>query len=83
MQEQVSVEVGVPAFDFGEIWEGWQSHQQMVHPLLVSFAIAMRTKRGEGMCTVWPKVTVKLTYSSFFFFFCAHSTPEDQFTLKR
>lgn len=35
MQEQVARETGIPAFDFGEIWEGWQSHQQMVHPLLV------------------------------------------------
>lgn len=35
MQEQVAHETGIPAFDFGEIWEGWQSHQQMVHPLLV------------------------------------------------
>ncbi|ORY41111.1 hypothetical protein BCR35DRAFT_311378 [Leucosporidium creatinivorum] len=34
MQEQVARETGIPAFDFGEIWEGWQSHQQMVHPLL-------------------------------------------------
>lgn len=39
MQEQVAHETGIPAFDFGEIWEGWQSHQQMVHPLLVSFWI--------------------------------------------
>ena len=34
MQEQVSISEGIPSFDFGEMWEGWQSHQQMVHPLL-------------------------------------------------
>jgi hypothetical protein len=34
MQEQTSISLGIPAFDFGDIWEGWQSHQQMVHPLL-------------------------------------------------
>ncbi|GAA6063029.1 hypothetical protein JCM10212_001008 [Sporobolomyces blumeae] len=32
MQDQVARDVGVPAFDFGELWEGWQSRQQMVHP---------------------------------------------------
>lgn len=36
MQEQVAISAGIPSFDFGEIWEGWQSHQQMVHPLIVS-----------------------------------------------
>jgi hypothetical protein len=35
MQEQVARDEGIPAFDFGDIWEGWQSHQQMVHPLIV------------------------------------------------
>ncbi|KAM0746927.1 hypothetical protein T439DRAFT_329199 [Meredithblackwellia eburnea MCA 4105] len=34
MQEQVAHNVGVPSFDFGEIWEGWQGFQQRVHPLL-------------------------------------------------
>ncbi|KAM0786895.1 hypothetical protein ACM66B_002319 [Microbotryomycetes sp. NB124-2] len=34
MSEQVAKDAGVPMFDFGEIWEGWQNHQQMVHPLL-------------------------------------------------
>ncbi|GAA5879667.1 hypothetical protein JCM1840_000605 [Sporobolomyces johnsonii] len=32
MQEQVVRDVGVPSFDFGEAWEGWQAYQQMVHP---------------------------------------------------
>lgn len=34
MQQQVVVSEGIPSFDFGEMWEGWQSYQQMVHPLL-------------------------------------------------
>ncbi|KAI5475512.1 hypothetical protein MNV49_001326 [Pseudohyphozyma bogoriensis] len=32
MQEQVARKAGVPAYDFGEVWEGWQSHQDKVHP---------------------------------------------------
>lgn len=32
MQEQVARDLGVPAYDFGETWEGWQRHQDMVHP---------------------------------------------------
>ncbi|GAA5932462.1 hypothetical protein JCM1841_000589 [Sporobolomyces salmonicolor] len=32
MQEQVARDMGVPSFDFGEAWEGWQAYQQMVHP---------------------------------------------------
>jgi len=32
MQEQVAIDTGTPSFDFGEIWEGWQAHQDMVHP---------------------------------------------------
>lgn len=36
MQDQVAITAGIPSFDFGDIWEGWQSQQQMVHPLLVS-----------------------------------------------
>ncbi|BGP19478.1 hypothetical protein JCM10213v2_007573 [Rhodosporidiobolus nylandii] len=32
MQEQVVRDVGIPAYDFGENWEGWQREQQMVHP---------------------------------------------------
>ena len=32
MQNQVAKDAGVPAFDFGEVWEGWQPFQQMVHP---------------------------------------------------
>ncbi|GAA5912095.1 uncharacterized protein JCM6883_007109 [Sporobolomyces salmoneus] len=33
MQDQVSIDMGIPSFDFGTIWEGWQGRQQMVHPL--------------------------------------------------
>ncbi|BGP57807.1 hypothetical protein JCM8202v2_005454 [Rhodotorula sphaerocarpa] len=32
MQDQVTRDLGVPAYDFGESWEGWQAHQDMVHP---------------------------------------------------
>lgn len=32
MQSQVAKDAGLPAFDFGEVWEGWQPFQQMVHP---------------------------------------------------
>lgn len=42
MQEQVARTAGVPAFDFGQVWEGWQSQQQMVHPLLVSSSTCAR-----------------------------------------
>ena len=41
MQEQVVVSEGIPSFDFGEMWEGWQSYQQMVHPLLVRFSFLL------------------------------------------
>lgn len=30
-------DVGIPAYDFGENWEGWQREQQMVHPNKVHF----------------------------------------------
>lgn len=32
MQDQVTRDLGVPAYDFGDSWEGWQAHQDMVHP---------------------------------------------------
>jgi hypothetical protein len=35
MQEQVVTKEGIPSFDFGEVWEGFQNYQQMVHPLIV------------------------------------------------
>jgi hypothetical protein len=37
MQDQVSIDMGIPKFDFGDMWEGWQSRQQMVHPLKVNY----------------------------------------------
>jgi hypothetical protein len=35
MQRQVAINEGIPSFDFGEIWEGWQNEQALVHPKLV------------------------------------------------
>lgn len=32
MQDQVVRDLGVPSYDFGDSWEGWQAHQDMVHP---------------------------------------------------
>lgn len=32
MQRVVAHELGLPMFDFGEVWEGWQEHQDKVHP---------------------------------------------------
>ncbi|GAA5876797.1 hypothetical protein JCM3774_003476 [Rhodotorula dairenensis] len=32
MQDQVVRDLGVPCYDFGDSWEGWQAHQDMVHP---------------------------------------------------
>ncbi len=44
MQSQVAKDTGVPAFDFGEIWEGWQPFQQMVHPEKVSPRVKRRAR---------------------------------------
>lgn len=39
MQRQVAMTEGIPSFDFGEIWEGWQNEQQLVHPKLVRSSV--------------------------------------------
>jgi hypothetical protein len=50
MQSQVAKDTGVPAFDFGEIWEGWQPFQQMVHPEKVSGATGLlQIKQGRKL----------------------------------
>jgi len=63
MQTQVAKDMGVPSFDFGEIWEGWQPFQQMVHPEKVSWgrpAIGRAFSEpaadlGVGVCVAqWP-----------------------------
>lgn len=38
MQEQVARTSGIPSFDFGDVWEGWQFFQEKVHPALVSWS---------------------------------------------
>lgn len=37
MSEQVVQKEGIPSFDFGEVWEGFQNYQDMVHPNIVCF----------------------------------------------
>lgn len=32
LQKSVAKEMCIPLFDFGQIWEGWQEHQDKVHP---------------------------------------------------
>lgn len=46
-------DMGIPSYDFGENWEGWQAHQQMVHPNKVRFASSCIPNRvAQTTCDV-------------------------------
>lgn len=57
MQDQVTRDLGVPAYDFGDSWEGWQAHQDMVHPKKVRpkppFASLSLSARAKELTPLW------------------------------
>ena len=81
MQQQVVVSEGIPSFDFGEMWEGWQSYQQMVHPLLVSSSFSFSPSSPfSSRSRAWG--VQETTSNDGRLMRCDCSTQEDQYSVK-